>query len=108
MTLGFLIALDVRGKFLLPELDVASRCAGSWATWVSVPEATVNKNDCSPFRQNNIRFSWKILGMQAKPEAKAVEYFSDGEFRLSVGVLDATHHLRTLFRAYVVHTTTPK
>jgi len=64
-----------------------------------MPEATVNKNDRSPFRQDNVRLSWKFLGMQSKPKAEAVEYFSDRKFRPGVRVLDPTHHPRTPFRA---------
>jgi hypothetical protein len=44
---------------------------------MSVPEAAVNKYDCSVFWENNVRFSWQLRSMKPKSEAGTVKKSSE-------------------------------
>jgi hypothetical protein len=61
-----------------------------------MPETTMNKYHCLPFRQDNIRFSGQILHMQTKPETGGMQHLPDRDFRLRILTTNPAHIPRTL------------
>ena len=51
------IAFDVALEFLRPEFHVGFRHCGDFATFMAMPEATVDENHRMPFGQNDIGMS---------------------------------------------------
>ena len=76
---------------MVPKLFVCRRTFCLSAVLVSVPEATVNKDDFSVTRKHQVRFSRKIVVVQPIAIAETVSDFSDSVFRLCVLVANSPH-----------------
>lgn len=89
---------------MVPKLLVCRRPSCPSAVLVSVPEATVNKDDFAVPGKHQIRFSRKAVVVQPEAIAETMGDFSDAIFRLCVLVPDSPHYL-TAFLAvvYVCH-----
>lgn len=61
-------------------------------TIMTVPETPINEDNCTIFRQNQVRRALQIFAVQAKPETTRVQRFSDHNFRFSILTSDAGHH----------------
>ena len=69
--ISFLIARDLGN----PEVGVGFRDCIILAAFVSMPEATVNKNDRPIFRKNDIGFPWKAFVVQPIAETFSIKLF---------------------------------
>lgn len=89
---------------MVPKFFVCRRPFCLSAVLVSVPEATVNKDDFSVTGKHQIRFSGKAVVVQPIAIAEAVSDFSDAVFRLCVLIADSTHDFATfLLVVYICH-----
>lgn len=59
---------------------------------MSMPKATIYKNHCAIFLENNIRFSWKAFRMYAKPITFPEQCFANNDFRICIFPLYSGHH----------------
>jgi hypothetical protein len=66
-------------------------------TFVSMPEAPVDKDDASELRQDYVRAPWEQLVVKPKAEASGVKISSDGKLGAGVLPLDPAHHARAGF-----------
>jgi len=64
---------------------------------MSVPEASVHKNNSAVLRKYDVRLSRQIISVQAKPEAKLVEKGAHFLFRCCIGGAHAAHYLASFF-----------
>jgi hypothetical protein len=87
-------------QFLAPEGDsalgkvrkIASGCG------MAVPKAAMHEDDLPTATKDEVRATGELSNMQSVPIAKTVEEFSDGEFRLGIFRLYATHSLASFCR----------
>lgn len=91
------VALDVPRELLAPEVGTRSGRGCIRTTFVSMPEAPVDKDDAPELRQDYIRAPWEQLAVQLKAEASRVKISSDGKLGAGVLPLDAAHHARSGF-----------
>lgn len=80
------IAFDIAFDFLAPELGPRLGPLEMLAI-VMVPKTAMDKNHCSIFRQDDVRFSWQVFPVQTKPEATIVQGPADKH--LGFGVFTA-------------------
>jgi len=99
----FLVVSDVPVKFLLPPFGSCFRGGGSFATFMSVPEAAVDEDNGLVFAQDDIGFTRQIFAMQAEAVAGAVEHGADEEFGLCILSANLAHQLRALFWCQTIH-----
>lgn len=63
-----------------------------------MPEASMDKDDGSPPRQNNIRPAGQALNVQSEPKARMPKRPANLEFWLGIPAPDTGHERRALFR----------
>ena len=56
-----------------------------------VPEAAMNKDSRSVFRQNDVRLSWQIFPMEPKSIVKFGQRFADNQLGVGVAGSDSRH-----------------
>lgn len=88
----FLIALDVLGEFLIPEIDSSRRCARIFATRMTVPEAAIHENRGSELREAKVWLPGKVFDVKSKSQAHSVQIPTYPDFRLGVLSPNAGHH----------------
>jgi len=86
-----------------PELRPGFRRDHSPPAIVGVPEAAVNENYRSIFRQDNIRFSRQVFSVQPIPVTKRVKHRSNPHFRLGVPAPDRRHVATSLLGRVHIH-----
>ena len=67
---------------------------------MSVPETSMNKNDCLEFWQYDIGLAGQFLAMKPETEALPVQKTADNHFRLCILPFDAGHHPAAGFFVY--------
>ena len=87
----FQIIGDVALKLFLPPFGAGLRGGGSFAAFMPVPEAAMNKNDGFIFRQDDVRFAGKVFHIFSKPVARAVQHGADKNFRFRIFALNLPH-----------------
>lgn len=97
------VSLYVLVEFRLPEVLARFGGRGVPAAWVPVPEATMNEDAYPVTSQHYIGFAWKILLVQAIPEAMPMQQTPDLDFRRCIATTNASHHARPDFFADYVH-----
>lgn len=68
-----------------------------------MPEATMNEDADPIAAKHHIWFPWKILLVQAVPEAMPMQKPSNLHLRGCIAAADASHHARPDFTADYVH-----
>lgn len=69
----------------LPELNIRLGQSIILAALMTMPEATIDKDDCLVFTEHNIRRARKFSVMQTIAETMSVEITAHQHLRLSVG-----------------------
>ena len=64
---------DIRIKFFLPEVLIATRRGGAPATWMAMPEATVYENRPSARAVGNVRRARQVLVVHAESVSESVK-----------------------------------
>ena len=67
-----------------------------------MPKASVNEDDCSVARQNNVWAPRKVPTMQAKPVPEPMEKRAHPNFRLRVRTADPAHDVAPLGGAVTI------
>ncbi len=88
-------------QFLVPKLHVGRRLTSPRAV-MSVPEASVNEDNCSKARQYDVWRSGQVSAMKPIAVAACKQSPTDEEFRLGVLIADGSHHSRPVGRSYFV------
>lgn len=97
------ISLHILVEFQAPKLLTRLGGGRISAPGVPVPKAAVNENADPIPRQHHIGFPWKILSVQAIPEAMPMEQPPNRHLRRRIAAADASHHARPDFFANYVH-----
>ena len=98
----FYVALFVAFYFLLPELAIALGHYKVFATLVTVPKASVDKDDCLVFAQYYVGGAGQAFDVYAVAVAVGVQIMSHDQLGLCVLALDARHALVPLFLSHLV------
>ena len=85
------VALFVAVDFLLPEVGVCLGHLEVWAVVVSMPEATVDKDDCAVFAQHDVGMSGQTWVVQPEPVTTSEEKSSYCQFRFCVLAAYGSH-----------------
>jgi len=85
------ISSRIRPQFPFPEQNTRFRHRCVSASLVSVPETSVNEYNSSVSRQDNVRFSRKILSSERETVPNDMEEGADDEFRFGVLRPDTRH-----------------
>ena len=97
-----LIALDVIGPFLHPELHVAfGHCRISAA--MTVPETAADVDYCTGFGHHNVRSSHETFVADPESPSGGENAFADKNFGLCVPSSYPAHDLASLLWCYPVH-----
>ena len=99
----FLIAFNVALEFLRPEFHVGFRHCGDFATFMAMPEATIDENYRMPFGQNNIGMSGQFRRMEAVAKAQRMQMMTHDQFRLRVLRPDFAHGFAAFFWRDGIH-----
>ena len=90
---GFLlvVALFVPCDFLLPEFSVGLGHGEILASFVPMPEATVDENACAVFPHHDIRMPRQTPMVEPIPEPSCKEIFPDDEFGFGIFGVNGCH-----------------
>lgn len=80
-----LISFGITRELFIPKLCSAFRAVAKLATLMSMPEASVYKDNCFMFRENDIRFSRQGLLVKPEPITQRMKYRPDDSLGGSVG-----------------------
>ena len=83
----FLIPMNL----ILPELGVRFRHNIVFASFMSVPEASVHEDAGAVFAQHDVRFSWQAWMVEPVSESVRPQVFPDKDFRLGVLAFNCRH-----------------
>ncbi len=78
-------------QFFQPEFAPVCWRGAILASFVAMPEAAVDENDCFVFRQNNIRFAGQRFDVQPKAVTHPMQQAPDDQLRGSIFPADAAH-----------------
>ena len=98
----FYVALFVAFYLLFPEWGVALGHYKVLASFVAVPKASVDKDDCLVFAQYYVGGAGQTLDVYAVAVAMSVQVTSHNQFWFCVLALDARHALVPLFFCHPV------
>ena len=98
----FDIALFVALYFLFPERGVALGHYKVFAAFVTVPEATVNEDDCLVLVQHYVWGAGQALDIYAVAVAVGMQVTAHNQLGLGVLALDARHALVPLFFCHLI------
>ena len=98
----FDVALFVAFYFLLPEFGVCLGHYKVFAAFVTVPEASVDKDDCLVFAQYYVGGAWQALDIYAVAVAMGMKVTAHNQLGFGVLALDARHALVPLLFAHSV------
>lgn len=98
----FYVALFVAVNLLFPKLGVALGYYKILASFVSVPEATINKDNGAVFAQYYVGGAGQAFDVYAVAVAVGVQIMSHDQLGLCVLALDARHALVPLFLSHLV------
>ena len=85
------VPFPVAGDFPFPILPVRFRNSGAAPAIVSMPKATMDKNNFSPGGKNQIRLSGQIFPMQPIAVAHGENHTTNRHFRGGIASLDRPH-----------------
>jgi len=67
------ITFNVAFKLLPPEFFSAFGIIRILTAFMTMPETSMNKNDCSVFWEDNIGFAWKVFPVKSETETHFVK-----------------------------------
>ena len=91
-----LVTRDIASEFRLPELHVGLRHRRRLATFVTVPEATIHKDDRMPLGKHDVGMPGQFGGMETISEAQSMQVTTHDHLRLRILRPDMAHHLAAL------------
>jgi hypothetical protein len=91
------VTFDGPGELCLPESDVCLWAGGIPTTFVTVPEAPVNKYGRPVFWKDYVRLSGQTFNMIPAPISFLAEDESDNFFRSGILAANLRHVVATLF-----------
>ena len=97
------IALNIPLNFVSPVVSIGSRNSGSVACVVTVPKATVHKQDLFPAREDKIGLARQVFAMQAITIAHPVDDPTNRHFGASILRPHPPHDSGTARRCDGVH-----
>ena len=86
-----IVVCPVSSDFFAPEFRAGGRPFEKRAI-MPMPEASMHEYDGMVAREDDVRFSWQLAGMKAKPETLAVECAAHQNFRSGITPAYAGHH----------------
>lgn len=96
------IPLLIAQNLILPELGVRFRHNVVFASFVSVPEASVHEDAGAVFAQHDVRFSWQAWMVEPVSESVRPQVFPDKDFRLGVLAFNCRHVVVALLYSQAV------
>lgn len=90
------VTIDITQELLLPELRVSPGYGGVATTFVSMPEAAVNKNRCPVLREHKVRGAWQLLDMKSISESPGEKKGAKSPFWPGIFSANARHHAAAL------------
>ena len=103
LALFFDVALFVAVDFLLPEVGVCLGHLEVWAVVVSMPEATVDEDDCAVFAQHDVGMTGESGMVEAIAEAAGKEILAHQYLRARSLALYCRHAAMALLLGHLVH-----
>ena len=97
------VALFVAVDFLLPEVGVCLGHLEVWAVVVSMPEATVDKDDSAVFAQHDVGMTGESGMVEAIAEAAGKEILAHQYLRARSLALYCRHAAMALLLGHLVH-----
>ena len=97
------VALFVAVDFLLPEVGVGLGHLEIWAVVVSMPEATVDEDDCAVFAQHDVGMTGESGMVEAIAEAAGKEILAHQYLRARSLALYCRHAAMALLLGHLVH-----
>lgn len=86
------VPFHILTKLFVPEFRPSRRRRRIATARVTMPETAVNEDNCSPFRQYDIRPTRKMAPVKAKPQALRMERSPKGDFWLGIRSAYPSHH----------------
>lgn len=99
---SFQIPLLVAANFILPERCVCFGQDKVFAVLMSMPEATVDKNGCTVFFEDNVGRTGKFLYIETVSESFGEQEFAHKEFGLCILAPYSLHALAPLLGIHSV------
>lgn len=99
------VALFVASDFLFPEVGVGLGHLEVWTVIVSMPEATVDKDDSAVFAQYDVGMAWKSGMVEAIAEATGKEILAHKYLGACSLALYSSHASVALLLCHLVHLT---
>ena len=103
LALFFDVALFVAVDFLLPEVGVCLGHLEVWAVVVSMPEATIDEDDCAVFVQHDVGMTGESGMVEAIAEAAGKEILAHQYLRARSLALYCRHAAMALLLGHLVH-----
>ena len=97
------VALFVASDFLFPEVGVGLGHFEAVATFMSMPEATVDKDDSAVFAQYDVGMAGESGMVEAIAETTGKEILAHQNLRARSLALDCSHAAMALFLGHLVH-----
>ena len=97
------VALFVASDFLFPEIGVSFGHLEVWTVIVSMPEATVDEDDCAVFAQHDVGMAGESGMVEAKAEAAGKEILAHQYLRARPLALYCRHAAMALLLGHLVH-----
>lgn len=94
--------LDCEISWQPAEAGVGFRDCIILAAFVTMPEASVNKNNGTVLGKDNVRFTWEIIVVQPVSETISPEGVTKYQLRLSGSGADSGHVTMALIRSKTV------
>lgn len=90
-SLCLLVPKDVTVEFLAPEHGASFRCGGLCATCMTVPEAAVDKDRGSMFREDDIGRARQAAPVEPEPQSQPMQKPTNHQFGPGVGLPHGAH-----------------
>ena len=97
------VALFVASDFLFPKVGVGLGHLEAVATFVSMPEATVDEDDCAVFAQHDVGMTGESGMVEAIAEAAGKEILAHQYLRARSLALYCRHAAMALLLGHLVH-----
>lgn len=98
------IPLHILVELGLPKISIRSRPLRSWAFFMPVPKASMNKYYALMLGQNNIRIAREFVLMYSETKSHTMDDRSNGQLWFRIITANATHYLTSLLgRKYINH-----
>ena len=86
------VASHIGIEFCLPEFTASRRSIGIGTSRVTMPEAAVDQADRSVAWENDVRFAWQFLVVQAVSEPASMKGAPQHDLRACVLAANPRHH----------------